>query len=328
MRSEDQSGNPSHRPFVNPLLKAIPISSIELSPPGQMVKDSSTRISKLVTSFSRWSESLSQPFQYAFPIVSVTKVTQGDSKKEPKSTSNGGLATNPLCFWQQRTGWGDLADSGFEIRVNGHLIAEMPSLSRANAFARQLRKVLQDSEFTPTSLRPAIANHHPAGKAGDHLLFTIDDDLATLLGDNTTLMAIQWINNLRLALSVPALTLAEAQTQMYGLTPTDETMTGTASWYGPAFHGQLTAAGETFDQNSLTAAHPSLPFGTYLKVTNLENGDSVIVRVNDRGPYVGARSLDLSRIAAYCLGSETVGVVPYEAVIMKPAAKTAVKLSQ
>ena len=73
---------------------------------------------------------------------------------------------------------------------------------------------------------------------------------------------------------------------------------GEASWYGPGFQGKETANGEIFDQKDLTAAHPSLPMGTKAKVTNLENGKKVDVRINDRGPYAGGRVIDLSGAAA------------------------------
>ena len=73
---------------------------------------------------------------------------------------------------------------------------------------------------------------------------------------------------------------------------------GVASWYGPGFHGRRTANGEVFDQNELTAAHPSLPHGTRVMVTNLDNGRAVEVRINDRGPFVGGRVIDLSYAAA------------------------------
>jgi len=71
-----------------------------------------------------------------------------------------------------------------------------------------------------------------------------------------------------------------------------------ASWYGPRFHGRTTANGEIYDQTALTAAHKSLRFGTILKVTNPRNKKSVIVRINDRGPYIPGRQLDLSKAAA------------------------------
>lgn len=77
---------------------------------------------------------------------------------------------------------------------------------------------------------------------------------------------------------------------------------GRASWYGPDFHGKRTANGETYNMNRLTAAHRTLPFNTVVRVDNLENGNSVIVRINDRGPYIGNRIIDLSREAASQLG--------------------------
>lgn len=77
---------------------------------------------------------------------------------------------------------------------------------------------------------------------------------------------------------------------------------GIASWYGGKFHGRKTANGEIYDQNALTAAHRSLPFGTRLEVTNLANGRTVVVSVNDRGPFIDGRIIDLSRRAAADLG--------------------------
>lgn len=73
------------------------------------------------------------------------------------------------------------------------------------------------------------------------------------------------------------------------------------SWYGPRFNGRITANGETFDQQSLTAAHKSLPFGTLLKLTNPKNNKTVIVRINDRGPFIRGRQLDISKAAAESL---------------------------
>jgi len=80
-----------------------------------------------------------------------------------------------------------------------------------------------------------------------------------------------------------------------------------ASWYGPGFHGGRTANGERFNQNDLTAAHRSLPFGSRIHLTNPANGRSVIVRVNDRGPHRRGRTIDLSRAAARRLGIENRG---------------------
>jgi len=82
-----------------------------------------------------------------------------------------------------------------------------------------------------------------------------------------------------------------------------------ASWYGPRFHGRLTANGEIYDQMGYTAAHKSLPFGTLLKLTNLKTNTSVVVRINDRGPYIPGRKIDLSKKVAMLLGAYNKGVV-------------------
>lgn len=96
---------------------------------------------------------------------------------------------------------------------------------------------------------------------------------------------------------------------------------GTASWYGPKFHGRLTANGERYDMDGMTAAHKTLPFGTLLEVRNLDNGRVCRVRVNDRGPFVRGRIVDLSRAAARELGMIGPGTARVElAVLPTPAA--------
>jgi rare lipoprotein A len=82
---------------------------------------------------------------------------------------------------------------------------------------------------------------------------------------------------------------------------------GLASWYGPAFHGRFTANGEIFDRTSISAAHPTLPMPSYVRVTNLDNRRSMVVRVNDRGPFHANRVIDLSERAAYLLGFQQTG---------------------
>ncbi len=83
--------------------------------------------------------------------------------------------------------------------------------------------------------------------------------------------------------------------------------TGTASWYGEAFHRRKTSNGEWFDMNDMTAAHPTLPLPSYAKVTNVENGQQIVVRINDRGPFVGTRIIDLSKRSADALGFRSQG---------------------
>ena len=85
-------------------------------------------------------------------------------------------------------------------------------------------------------------------------------------------------------------------------TPLKHSSEGIASWYGPGFHGRKTASGERYNQRDLTAAHKTLPFGSTIRVMNIDNGKSVVVRINDRGPFVRGRIIDLSRSAAEKIG--------------------------
>lgn len=98
--------------------------------------------------------------------------------------------------------------------------------------------------------------------------------------------------------------------------PPVEVVTGRASWYGRAHHGLVTASGERYDMHALTAAHRSLPFGTRLRVTNLNNGEVVEVRINDRGPMIQGRILDLSYAAAQKLGAVGAGVIPVSFTVL------------
>lgn len=101
--------------------------------------------------------------------------------------------------------------------------------------------------------------------------------------------------------------------------PADTDRSGTvglASWYSDALHGRTTANGETYDRAALTAAHRSLPFGTRVRVTRIETGEDVVVRINDRGPFVEGRIIDLSRRAAEALGMIDAGVVRVRVVVL------------
>lgn len=92
---------------------------------------------------------------------------------------------------------------------------------------------------------------------------------------------------------------------------------GTASWYGPGFFGNRTANGEVFQPGTLTAAHRTLPFGTRVRVTNLNNGRSTVVRINDRGPFTGGRVIDLAHGAAQELGLVSSGLAPVRLEVLR-----------
>lgn len=92
---------------------------------------------------------------------------------------------------------------------------------------------------------------------------------------------------------------------------------GTASWYGPGFFGNRTANGEVFRPGTLTAAHRTLPFGTMVRVTNLNNGRSTVVRINDRGPFSGNRVIDLGHGAAQQVGLVSSGLAPVRLEVLR-----------
>lgn len=99
--------------------------------------------------------------------------------------------------------------------------------------------------------------------------------------------------------------------------PAGNTQKGMASWYGEDFHGKQTSNKEIYDMHAMTAAHKTLPFGTHVRVTNLTNGKSVVVRINDRGPFVKGRIIDLSYAAAQKLGMTDAGVAPVVIRVLK-----------
>lgn len=125
------------------------------------------------------------------------------------------------------------------------------------------------------------------------------------------------------AAAAPAAKKAARQSAAKKADKTEKTakfsQTGKASWYGPGFHGKKTANGERFDMNTLTAAHRTLPISSRVRVTNLANGKSVVVRINDRGPYHGNRVMDLSKAAAQELGFIRTGTAQVKIEPLAPA---------
>lgn len=103
---------------------------------------------------------------------------------------------------------------------------------------------------------------------------------------------------------------------------------GIASWYGPNFHGKLTANGEIYDQNELTAAHKTLPLPSIVRVTNLENGKSLIVRVNDRGPYASGRIIDMSKRSAELLGFKNQGIAKVRVQVLEEESRTVAHIAR
>lgn len=154
-------------------------------------------------------------------------------------------------------------------------------------------------------------------------------DADTVLPDTVSSSAgdlLQATNRLRRQMGNAApLSTIEGDPNGYGqisLGPISLRASGYASWYGPGFDGNYSASGEIFNQNAMTAAHPSLPFGTEVRVTNLDNGQSVVVRINDRGPYSHGRVIDLSAGAARIIGLISSGVAPVSLEVLGTTARS------
>jgi len=225
----------------------------------------------------------------------------------------------------------------YRISLGDKTLGYVAEEKSAYLLAQQLRRLVRQGDFEPDAILPgsdsAIASQ-PANKRTEstfsvgtpnRTLLTIDESMAEELGYSKEWAAVAWANNLRTAMDAEPLTVGDTHAAFQGLAPSDMSMSGDASWYGPYFHGRATANGETYNQNDLTVAHKSLPFGTQLRVRNLSNDKTVVVRVNDRGPYVGDRILDLSRAAADCLGSNEAGVIPVEATVLQKPRQPAIQ---
>lgn len=117
--------------------------------------------------------------------------------------------------------------------------------------------------------------------------------------------------------AVSTIILATIPALAFTAIPSQANTSGQASYYGQKFHGRTTANGERFDMHALTAAHRTLPFGTKVRVTNSHNDQSVVVRINDRGPFVGGRVIDLSRSAANSIGMIRSGVAPVSIEVLE-----------
>ncbi|MEL6936394.1 MAG: septal ring lytic transglycosylase RlpA family protein [Cyanobacteria bacterium J06607_17] len=213
----------------------------------------------------------------------------------------------------------------FQVLRRGTVIGKASDINSPEEVVQFLQTILLSEELIPHEITPILGGEQPAIRLSSDVLVQVtnhprpgsDISAGTEPEISSEWAAITWSDHLRQVLGAPPLDAGDVQVMLKGLQPSDQQLNGLASWYGPYFHGRLTANGETFDQNTLTAAHKSLPFNTVLQVRNLKNNRSIVVRINDRGPYIGKRSLDLSKAAAQCLGSEKQGVIPYEAVILE-----------
>lgn len=198
------------------------------------------------------------------------------------------------------------------------------AMDRAKAIADKINQLAQDPDFKPENINIGV------DKKSRNYLIQVNDEILVSLDKNTVLPdttrnlsndALQIANRLRRVMGN-----AEPLTSIAKVSQPSKTINapstgrqvrgGIASWYGPGFHGRRTANGERYNQNGYTAAHKSLPFGTKVRVTNLRTGKSVMVRINDRGPFIRGRVIDLSAGAARVIGVHSSGVAPVQLEIL------------
>jgi rare lipoprotein A len=224
-----------------------------------------------------------------------------------------------VCPSSVDNSWTSSVVEMFPVRLKGCVVARLSSQQAADQLTDRLQALIQDPTIDWSALRPQMNGSLPTVQLGAQKLTEISSTTADRLARHAHELAVEWANNIRIVAGVPPIDLATAQQQMYHLTSTNEVVEGAASWYGPYFHGRMTANGEIFNQYDLTAAHRTLPLGTFVKVTNQRNGRTVVVRINDRGPYYDedSRVLDLSYQAARVLGSEEKGLATISLEVLK-----------
>lgn len=191
----------------------------------------------------------------------------------------------------------------------------------ADDLAARLQDVLADKNFDPSQLLPTHDGDKGVIKLSGNVAATFRAPNAMDCKDkqspNAMDASLKLVNAIRSEYNAPTLpanfpNLADRA----AVASASGSFSGTASWYGPRFHGRKTSDGHRFDMDKLTAAHRSLPFGTKLLVLNRRTGDSCVVEVNDRGPFIGNRVLDLSRGAARRLNMLGSGVAMVDCLII------------
>lgn len=244
---------------------------------------------------------------------SSTAVKVGEVQARPQAAKLKYGATTPV-------------ESSTQPRQNSSNSSADP-IARATAIAARLNQLQRDG----VDANKITVRWHQTN-SGDQFLVEANKqtivavDPQTILPDSTRdpgQDALQVANRLRRLFgnAAPLREIANRPNrapQQIAIGPVRIRMTGMASWYGPGFHGNMSASGERFNQNALTAAHRTLPFGTIVQVTNLDNGRTVSVRINDRGPFSGDRVIDLSAGAARVLGLIQSGVAPVRLEVRDP----------
>ncbi len=207
------------------------------------------------------------------------------------------------------------ADDSYE-----NLLTSKNPIERATAAAALINQLNRDG-IDANKIIPAWKNGNYVIKLGDRAMLKFDQQAVSPESlQNQTQDVLESANLLRRLLggASPVQEVANSPKTKFTARSSSPAlnsrivgvMSGMASWYGPGFDGNYSASGEIFNASELTAAHPSLPFGTLVRVVNMDNNQAVVVRINDRGPYAHGRVIDISTAAANVIGLISSGVAP------------------
>ncbi|MEA5478852.1 septal ring lytic transglycosylase RlpA family protein [Pseudanabaena galeata UHCC 0370] len=240
--------------------------------------------------------------------------TKGETKKNSESVKLPASTTN-----LEPSNSDSPAKSADDSSEN--LLTSANPVERATAAAALINQLNRDG-LDANKIIPAWKNGNYVIKLGDRAMLKFDQQ-AVFPGSlqNQTQDVLESANLLRrlLGRANPVVEVVNAPKPKIAARSTSTpalnnrivgVMSGMASWYGPGFDGNYSASGEIFRASELTAAHPSLPFGTLVRVVNMDNNQSVVVRINDRGPYIHGRVIDISTAAANVIGLISSGVAP------------------
>ena len=253
-------------------------------------------------------------------VRGIPVVTYIESDEATKSASESGQNNTQTKEKSETKGATKNISSSTAASADNLLTSNNP-IERATAAAAMINQLNRDG-LDASKIIPAWNNGDYVIKLGDRA--TLKFDQQAILPDslqNQTEDVLESANLLRRLLggANPVSEVANAPKPKFAANSAFRpalnnqivgVMSGMASWYGPGFDGNYSASGEIFNANDLTAAHPSLPFGTLVRVVNMDNGQSVVVRINDRGPYAEGRIIDMSAGAANMIGLVASGVAP------------------
>lgn len=188
------------------------------------------------------------------------------------------------------------------------------AVEKARAVALKLNQLSHDRMLRPDQIVPAMSEGKYEVRVGKETLLVVDPAMAQAEKVPPALVAMRMINQLRKSLGgVPY----ETQATRGLMAGSSRSLNGEATWYGGHFNGRFTSSGERYDVRLMTCAHRTLPFGTLLLVTHTGNGRSVLVKVNDRGPWTNqTRIVDLSPAAFRLLAPLNAGVIPIKAEVV------------